>query len=247
MDRTWLAGALVLGACMENSLSSSPKPGTIPPDSGSPPLESTTPPPVEPPDAPPVSPCDDPERLVVALTYPARQDCPWGVDDNLAPLNEHNRARVEEVDDIVLPDGAQLCDLSIRSSTADLLFDDHVTITLDDVVLVGGGYGYDVAGLPSVGNLPRFDWAAIVDLPFRERDARYWCLGEPQSVCVLPETETAGQLEVDLSKAATDDLIAAMAGRSTLPFKLITFGDDDADDCAHTALTLEVEVAYAAP
>jgi hypothetical protein len=227
--------------CIENKLSSSP--GTLEVPATTPPAPpSSTPPPPRASD-----PCDTPQSLTVALLYPAREDCPWSTDDNLAPLNEFNRARVEEVQDIVLPPGAQLCDLAIRSATSDLLFDDHVTITLDDVVLVGGGYGYDVGGLPMVGNLHRYDWAEVVDLPFRARDSPYWCLGEPQSVCVLPQTEIAGPLEVELSEGATRDLVAAMAGRSVLPVRLITFGDDDAGDCAHTDLPLVVEVAYGVP
>jgi hypothetical protein len=242
-----IVGGLLLGGCIENNLSTPVKVETVP---STPSTSSTTPaPPVEDPpegDAPP-EPCAAPEVLTVDLDFAAREDCPWGLDGNLEPLNERNRARVEELRDIVLPDGAQLCDLSIASSTADLLFDDHVTITLDDVVLVGGGYGYDVADLPVVGNLPRFAWTSLIDLPFRDRDAPYWCLGQPESVCVLPETELGGPLEVDLSDAATDDLMVAMAGRSTLPFRLVTFGDDDADDCAHTELTLQVEVAYELP
>lgn len=228
--------ALVLVGCIENELSA-PDDFDRPPVSepGSTPVDEVP---------PPVVPCVDLQTLTVDLEFPARQDCPWGLDDNLTQQNELNRARVEEVRDLVLPDGAQLCDLAIHSRTDDLLFDDHVTLTLDDVVLIGGGYGYAIDVLGVSANLPRYRWDDVVDLPFRDRDAPYYCIGEPDSACVLPQTEVAGPLDLALSEAATEDLVAAMSGKTTLPFRVITFGDDDEDDCAHTDLILEVEVSY---
>lgn len=236
--------ALALGACIENDFSSALEPDPVPDDTAAPsdPVHSD---PVDPdPVDPEVVPCDDLQTLTVSLAYPARQDCPWGIDDNLPPENEHNRARVEEVHDLVLPSDAQLCDLSVRSLTDDLLFDDHVTFTLDDVLLVGGGSGYDPDILPIVDDLRRYRWDTIVGVPFRERDESYFCLGAPESTCVLPETEVAGPLEISLSAGASEALVAAMVGRTTLPFRLVTFGDDNEDDCAHTDLTLEISVAY---
>lgn len=250
VHRWWaLLGASAVAGCIENDLGVPLDPGSksettsIPPSSPTTPDPDTTPPPGD----PPILPCDDLQVLTVDLAYPERQDCPFGIDDNLDRLNEFNRARVEEVQDLVLPDGAQLCDLAVHSQTEDLLFDDHVTLTLDEVVLVGGGYGYDIAALPLVDGLYRYTWAELVDVPFADQSAPYYCLGAPDSTCVMPQTEIVGPVDIELSDAATDTLIAAMVGRTTLPFRLITFGDDNDGDCAHTELTLTVDVSYTVP
>lgn len=230
---------LVTSGCIENQFGSKPDFDELTDSGTSPPTTPTTP------TTPPVGFCDD--TLSVDLTFPERIDCPWGIDDNLTELDTFNRARVDEVQNLILPDGATLCDLAVHSTSEDLLFDDHVTIALDDVALVGGGYGYDIDILPVVGNLRRYSWATVVDQEFGDRDAPYWCLGEPESVCVLPVTEIAGPLDLELSDDATRDLVAAMAGRTELPFVLTTFGDNDDDDCAHTTLTLRVDVSYTLP
>jgi hypothetical protein len=188
--------------------------------------------------------CESADATTYTFTYPARQDCPWGQDDNLVQLNEFNRARVEEERQIVLPSGTTLCGVSIASSTTDLLFDDHVTIAIGDVVLVGGGSGYPIERLPLVDGLYRYDWAALAGTPFADRNAPYWCLGD-DSVCEVPTTEILGSLNLQIDEASTDLLVREFRGLESFPLVIATFGDDDTDDCAHSDIGLEVTVAWA--
>lgn len=178
------------------------------------------------------------------LAYPARQDCPFDVDDNLSRRNEHNQARVEEYRSIRLPEGAQVCSLSLVSRENSVFFDDHLTMTLNDIVLVGGGSGYLFDDLVFVDGLPRYEWPEIAGTPFAERYAPYDCLGGEDSVCQVPRTEETAPFHVEIAPAAMQMLTGEISDADAMRFGVITFGDDDGGDCAHSAVTLEVTLAY---
>ena len=194
--------------------------------------------------------CDAPQDRVliqtVELPFPSREGCPWNVGDNLGPRNEHNQARVEETHRVSLPAGVQLCDLAIGSDTDALSFDDHITLTLNDIVLVGGGSAYDIDALPHVDDLPRYAWDALQGQPFADRYAPYTCLGDPE-VCVVPQTEQVGPLEVSFSDTLVEDIARDRVTDDDLTFSWVTFGDDDAGDCGHSDFTLHVQLAWVAP
>lgn len=226
--------AFAFAACIENNFAPVTEPGaTFLSDSGGPSVGRE---------------CDAPVGAGhVRISFPSRVDCPWGVGDNLWQQNEFNQARVEETAVVGVPAGAELCSVRLRSTTEDLMFDDHVTIALGGVVLVGGGSGYAIDALPRVDGLYRYDWSALAGTPFADRSAPYWCLGGSESTCVVPSTEVLGSLELDIGGAALGELAAALTGVESVPLTLVTFGDDDEDDCAHTALELDVDTSWIYP
>ena len=152
------------------------------------------------------------------LAYPPRQDCPFGEGDNLERRNEHNQARVEEYRSIRLPPGAQVCDLSLVSREQGVFFDDHLTMTLNDVVLVGGGSGYELDDFTVVDGLPMYSWMEIAGTPFSERYAPYDCLGGNDSVCQVPRTEETGPFNVEIAPAAMAKLTEVLEGDDALRF-----------------------------
>lgn len=181
------------------------------------------------------------------LAYPSRQDCPWNEGGNLEPRNEFNQARVEEYRSIRLPEGAVVCELSLASQEQGVFFDDHLTMTLNDVVLVGGGSGYVFEDLELVDGLPVYEWSALAGSPFAERYAPYDCLGGTESVCQVPRTEETAAFNVEIAPPAMARLTSVLEGADSLRFGVITFGDDDGGDCAHSAVTLDVDLSYLAP
>ncbi|MCB9682462.1 MAG: hypothetical protein H6733_13440 [Alphaproteobacteria bacterium] len=176
--------------------------------------------------------------------FPARQDCQWNTGGNLAPNNEHNTAQAIDTAVVQLPTTGTLCDLDIASSTSNLEFDDHFTLTLDEWVLVGGGSGYPMTALQEFNGLYRYDWSRIAGTPFADRDAAYWCLGQPDSTCTVPPTEQAGRLDIDLEGPMMARLTDEMRNRQDLPFALRVFGDDNVGDCRHTDVRLQVTIAW---
>lgn len=186
----------------------------------------------------------DREVIVLPQDFPAVSGCDWDVGWNLDRVNELNRAMREESRILDLPNDVTICKVSLKSTTDTLWFDDHVTLSLNDYVLVGGGYGYPIDVLPVDGDLPIFDWRAVRDTPFQDRNAPYWCLGETGSVCDMPQTDSEGPLNLVLGTAAMTELTNALVDQGRLSFELRTFGDDNDSDCSHSDMSLELRVEY---
>ena len=176
------------------------------------------------------------------LYFPARSGCAFSEDPNLDPRNEHIQARVEESESVDLPLGASVCGLTMASDERDLQFDDHLAILLDDVVLVSGGSGLALEDHPVVDGLPRFDWTDVRGRPFSDRYAPYQCLGE--STCSVPATERSGALTVDIDEATMTLVAHRLPNPTQFQVRLLTFGDNDGGDCAHTDLTVQLAVRY---
>lgn len=186
-------------------------------------------------DPPPLRCETDAEAVQVSITFPGRSGCPWSTAGNLERRNEHNQARVEEVREVELPRGSELCDLTVASEPGQQVwFDDHILLALDDVVLVAGGSGLRFDELPVQDGAPRYDWAALRGQPFVDRYAPYTCLGDAD--CQVPRTEETGPLDVSVPASE----IAGRVAGDTFELRLVTFGDDDEDDCAHAEVTLDV-------
>ncbi|MFK7929319.1 MAG: hypothetical protein AB8H79_14085, partial [Myxococcota bacterium] len=248
MRATWIT-YLLLGssfwvmACSENGLTDltetqTPEDGVDPSVS---PKGDHTDPTEKDPDTP-ANDCETGEREVLILPqeFPAVSGCDWDQGWNLAPLNEYNRAMREEVRPLDVPTRATICKVALSSTTDALWFDDHVTLSLNDYVLVGGGYGYPIELLPLDGTLPIFDWRAVRDTPFQGRDQPYWCLGGADSVCEMPESDLEGPLNLELGTQAMTDLTNALVDQGRLDFQLRTFGDDNESDCSHSDMNLEL-------
>lgn len=181
---------------------------------------------------------------VERLRFNDRQDCPWGEDDNLERRNGYNQARVRESRYIDLPPYEQLCELSIESNTDDLEFDDYFTFTLNEVILVGGGGGYDIEIFEQADGMYFYDWEILKGTAFHgQRYAPYYCIGGPES-CVVPPTEQSGPFEVLLPPETMQPFTDVLDGEMQLDFALHTFGDNDNGDCAHTDMELVFTVRY---
>lgn len=189
---------------------------------------------------PPPRTCEDAIIDTVVLMAPEARGCPWGRNDNLERRNEFNQARTIESWELPLPAGAMLCEVSLSTQEERVVFDDHISLLLDDALLVGGGSGYPVDLLEEVDGVPRFDWMRVRGTAFQGRDTPYWCLGGAEP-CVVPDTERPGRLELAFDDALLRDLVVA----SDAPeLSLLTFGDDNESDCSHSAITLEVTLAW---
>ena len=114
--------------------------------------------------------------------------------------------------------------------------EEEFALVLDDAVLVGGGSGYAMELLDVRDGIPRWDWQRVAGVPFPPRDTPYTCLGGAEP-CEVPQTEQPGPLELTFDDAILRDLLDPDVAHE---LTLMTFGDDNDTDCAHSAFTLEV-------
>lgn len=186
--------------------------------------------------------CDDHRTEVVTLDFPARGGCRFGQDGNLDRRNEHLQAYADQSRFVALPEGSQICTLTLASGGERASFDDHLAIVVGDVVIVSGGSGGALDEHPVRDGLPRFDWAAIRGRPFADRYTDYECLGGGR--CQVPRTEERGPLDVRIDPDTMADIARSLGVVDGLDIGIVTFGDDDQGDCAHTGLALDVTVQY---
>ncbi|MEN0066312.1 MAG: hypothetical protein AAGA48_29515 [Myxococcota bacterium] len=195
---------------------------------------------VDAPRAPRASSCEDASTERQALTFEAREGCSFSEDGNLERRNEHIQARADEARFVSLPPPDTLCGLSLVSKDGPVSFDDHLAILIDDIVVVSGGSGLALDEHPERDGLPRFDWEDIAGRPFSDRYADYRCLGEGR--CEVPRTEEVGTLDVRIDPETMASIATSLDWVDGLDVRIVTFGDDDWADCAHTDLTLDVVV-----
>ena len=186
-------------------------------------------------------------RVSFTQFHPARVDCPWGLQGNLTPRQWHNQARVVERETHLLPEGATICGLRITSEESTFLYDDAVALLFEDVVLVSGGPGTPLDQFPVRDGLPRYDWPAIVGTEMADSAAPYLCLGGRTSQCQVPQTEVIGQFALDFAPEVMASLAARVAPPDGFSLSLVSIGDNDPQDCAHTDLTLQVDLDLRLP
>lgn len=186
--------------------------------------------------------CDDALVANVPLTFAPRAGCAFSEDGNLEPRNEFIQARTDEARSISLTEAETVCGVTLASDGEAVSFDDHLSILVDDVVVVGGGSGIPLDEHPFVNGLPRFDWEVLRGRPFGPRFGEYECLGDGQ--CRVPNTEEVGPLDIDIDARVMGAIAEDLDLSAGFDVRILTFGDDDGGDCAHSALGLELEVRY---
>ena len=176
------------------------------------------------------------------VIYPERKDCSFGAGDNLAEKNSSVTAYETNANSIAVPKGAVICNISLQSApNAQLRYDDFLFLTIDGKVIFGSN---DVVTkkFAAKDKIYQWDWQKIVgqDVPF---NTDYYCLGD-RSKCVLPPHDQAGPVSIDVSTKDVAPLAFDAAGKESLAANLIATGDNDAEDCMHTELQLDVAIDY---
>lgn len=174
--------------------------------------------------------------------FASRRGCAFSDGGNLSPRNGFIRARHVEVAEIPLPEFGTLCNLTLRSREGPpIAFDDEVVVLFNDVVLVAGGSAPNLAEYPYQGGLPRFIWEDLRGQPLRG-PRPYDCLGGGR--CEVPRTQELGRLNLGFSAETMLELAQAVDLTNGLRLAFVTFGDNDASDCSHGDIRMDLELRY---
>lgn len=184
--------------------------------------------------------CEGPqETMTERLAYPPTNECSFGQGDNLTALDGVLRAKEEQRVPVTLPEGAVICSIALVSETQSLLYDDALA-------LVAGGYQLmssvdNTSQLSEDGGLFLWDWTKVLDQPFGANNS--YCAG----TCTIPGHDVAGRLQMSFTSEQLAPLSLSLVNEKTVDFTVVTMGDNDAGDCEHTDLNMDLTIQYVVP
>lgn len=182
---------------------------------------------------------------------PAGTTCAFGSGDNLSRRDLFFRAYLRQSQTVELPEGAVLCGFSLKHDDQAMRYDDEMFFTVNDKLLLSTkNYSEFFA---TDGFFHEFSWDNLRDKPYDPADTArgVYCAGgsngDGLNSCKVPETETAGSIELDFSEDLNRRLASALQAQNVLRFDWITTGDNDNTDCRHSSINLQLSVQYVLP
>jgi hypothetical protein len=196
-----------------------------------------------------------PDTLALEVLFPAQTDvCPWGVGDNLATgTNGVLTARSEQLESLALPEHAIICGLTFDfgglqpGEIQNIIYDDHFFFDFNDIVMAAS-LGPAVDRLPPKDGLHTYDWSELVGMEYHiDTEGETYCLGQEDgtSDCVIPGTETEGEISLKFDPAVVTGLSLSAVQHDRYDFSFVTTGDDNPEsDCMHEEFGFSVQVPY---
>jgi hypothetical protein len=186
---------------------------------------------------------------VVPISFAAtnNRQCPWSVGSNLPAQDGIVRARTEESVSLQTSEKEAICGIKVNSSQQTITFDDEMTLTFNDVVLLSS-YDYS-SRYTLVDGMPLYSWEAIKNAfnPGPATPFSPFCISspnEPAPVCTVPKTQIPGLFKLNVPAEISAKLSEKALAEKRATIGLIVTGDDDAADCNHSEIKLDIELEY---
>ncbi len=173
--------------------------------------------------------------------------CQWGQNGNLGARDGIVRARLEQSFELELRRNETLCGFSINSPEQQISFDDEMTLTFNDQVLMSS-YNYNDLYQEQDG-LFEYSWTRIIDAfnPGPATPVNPYCLGNSAgspATCTVPQTQISGIFSLAVPELESLKLSRIASEQNRAQLGLIITGDDDSADCSHSEISMTVEVKY---
>lgn len=178
------------------------------------------------------------------LVYPERKNCSWDSPPNLGRRDAFHQAREISAGQLQLPPGV-ICEMTIQSKPGSLLhYDDFLVLTLAQQLIFGSNREL-VARLETQGGLYIWDFARIAGKSIGNFEAPIYCLGQGDR-CRLPAHDQKGPVQIALGpqEIGPITLMLAQLEAKQVAMDLVATGDNDDEDCFHSALDLDVTFKY---
>lgn len=182
-----------------------------------------------------------PKVLKKKMFFPSRKDCQWKANGNLGRDSGRLQARETQQFSVPIPKGMIMCDIQMKSVEPRFNYDDSIILTIEQSVLLNSTNAL-VDLLPKKDGIYTWDWDAVKGKAYSFEGIPY-CLGG-NSTCNIPRTETDGTVSIDFESKALSPLALKLLGKESLNFSLVSTGDNDDEDCQHTAITFDVSISY---
>jgi hypothetical protein len=176
----------------------------------------------------------------IMLNFPERDECAWNENGNGEQRQTFMQARESQIQTIDLPANAVLCSISLQSTSTNIHYDDFIFLTLDKYMVMGSN-DYFVKLLPKEGGLYIWDWAKIFGVAWQ--DIQPYCMSEADQ-CIVPPHDQPGALDISLNSANVAELALKVLNLQKLDFTLYSTGDNDAQDCFHSDMSLQADLSF---
>jgi len=186
------------------------------------------------------------------LSWPAQtvsNKCGFGdtAAGNQVATNSYASGRLEEAVNLSGLAGRRIVSLKLTSASTSFKYDDILLLNYNTHLLMASdkrAAAYSAGAAPdSVGTTPiAYAWASILNKDIsNERAQAAWCVAGT-TTCSVPATETQGSLSISIPDFKAMDELVYRDAPDMRTFRLVTIGDNDAVDCTHGALNLQLEV-----
>lgn len=194
--------------------------------------------------------CSDNAARLKTQTHPLSfpkpaTGCAWNQDGNLGLRNSYFQARTEQVAQMQLPSNSVICDLRFRFANQPYYYDDQFLMTFNGAVMASS-YNFGTL-LDSTGMIQTYDWTRLVGRSWGSAPEQTYCAGQAQGLatCSFPMTSTTGTISLDYAPELIHGVVVRSLNQPIHEIRWITTGDnDDAIDCRHEPVDLEVDVTY---
>ena len=144
-------------------------------------------------------------------------------------------ARIEQVETVELPKDIIFCSTSFESVSTETRYDDSMALALGPYMIfstVKTNFPKDNSGL----NL--YQWSSFRGKKLEEKNV---CIGP----CEIPKTQQRGKFSITIPDDKAEIISFELKKQSSLSFRLITMGDDDAHlDCKHDPIDFDITFEY---
>lgn len=179
---------------------------------------------------------------------PQGTTCSFGSNGNLSRKDGFFRAYLRQTQVVSLPEGAILCGITLDHQPAAMRYDDEMFFSVNNKLLLATKDYSEI--FPKTDFFLSFSWDNLVNKTYDSLDERkVFCAGAEEGIssCVVPATETQGNIEMKFSEQMNAQLSQALRADKDLTFEWITTGDNDNSDCRHTEIDLGLELRYVMP
>lgn len=186
---------------------------------------------------------DDLVEEVVSIKFKENNVCNWSENGNLDRRNQFVQARYKNSQKIEIPEGSVLCGIAVESKeNVAMRYDDFLFFNIEERIMFSSNGLLTTPltqGLTERTDYINWDFEKVKGLRIQNFNAPAYCLGGA-GFCTIPATDTEGIISLSVPNKLLAPLAFELFGKPEIDLDLVATGDNDEEDCMHSALDLEV-------
>lgn len=180
------------------------------------------------------------KREIVVDFAANTQTCDWGVNGNQERTAGEFSARREVLKSVALNPGETVCRFTVRASGTAVQAQDVLLLALSGRVLFSTQHPKMFPNAPFSEGFYSYSWSNYVGAEWNS--STEYCLAG-STVCELPvDDQGIKDLNFEAPAAITAPLVGRVMTAGKFALKAVVIGDNNDEDCTHSAFSVKVEV-----